>query len=260
MDTALIELFAKTLAESKRLVISTGAGMSKESGIPTFRDSIDGIWSKYDPQELATPVAFQDNPKLVWDWYTSRREMMGSKSPNAGHYALAELEDLLPQVVIITQNIDGFHHLVGNTDVICLHGNITRDKCFGDCQGVPTYVDVTTVTGWDPESGPPLCPYCQKDYVRPDVVWFQEVLPQAEIERASVLSQTADVMLVIGTSGVVYPAAQLPMIAKRAGAVTLEINPIPSKLTARMDHYLPAPSGEALPQIVAKIRELKGEI
>lgn len=256
MDTPLIEKFAKILAESKRLVIMTGAGMSKESEVPTFRDALDGLWAKYDPQELATPMAFKKNPKLVWDWYMFRREMIASKEPNAGHYAIGELEDLLPQVILVTQNIDGFHQLAGSKDVLCLHGDITRDKCFGNCQGVPTYVDISTLTDWDSESGPPVCPHCQQDYLRPAVVWFHENLPQYELSRAMQVSSECDVMLVIGTSGIVYPAAHVPIIAKQAGAITLEINPIPSQLTAQMHHYLPAPSGETLPKIVAKIREL----
>ncbi len=256
MDTPLIEKFAEILVNAQRLVVTTGAGMSKESGVPTFRDALDGLWSKYDPTELATPAAFQQNPKLVWDWYMFRREMISSKEPNPGHYALAELEDLLPQIVIVTQNIDGFHQIAGSRDVICLHGDITRDKCFGDCQGNPTYVDRKTLKDWDSEAGPPTCPHCQQDYLRPAVVWYNEALPQHELSRAMQIGSQSDVMLVVGTSGVVYPAAHVPIIAKQAGAITVEINPNPSQLTAVMDHYLPAPSGEALPKIVAKIREL----
>lgn len=256
MDTPLIEKFAEIMVNAQRLVVTTGAGMSRESGVPTFRDALDGLWAKYDPTELATPSAFKQNPKLVWDWYMFRREMIASKEPNPGHYALAELEDLLPQVIVVTQNIDGFHQIAGSRDVICLHGDITRDKCFGDCQGVPTYVDRSTVQGWDSEAGPPTCPHCQKEYLRPAVVWYNEALPQHELSRAMQISSQSDVMLVVGTSGVVYPAAHVPIIAKQAGATTLEINPNPSQLTALMDHYLPAPSGEALPKMVAKIREL----
>jgi NAD-dependent deacetylase len=177
-------------------------------------------------------------------------------SPNPGHYALVDLEDLLPQVVIVTQNVDGFHQMVGSTDVICLHGDIRKDKCFANCQGTPTYADITQLA-WDKESGPPICPHCETAYLRPDVVWFEEALPHAALQRAVELSQQADVMLVIGTKGAVYPAALLPLYAKEAGATVLEINPQESDITYLAKHWLPMPSGEAMPQIVELIRKAK---
>lgn len=254
--TPQLETFAKVLAASQRLVISTGAGISKESGIPTFRDAQTGLWAKYDPEQLATPQAFRANPKLVWDWYQFRRDLVQQARPNPGHYALVELETLLPHVVIITQNVDGFHHQVGSRDVICLHGNIQENKCFEDCQGDPTLVDISKLE-WDKMAGPPLCPYCQKAYVRPNVVWFNESLPQEALHRAFRLVSETDVMLVIGTSGVVQPAASLPYIARQNGATILEINPNPSDITPLATHYLPAPSGEVLPLIIHLIRDGK---
>lgn len=254
-DSTLTQI-AEILGNSERLVVFTGAGISKESGIPTFRDAQDGLWAKYDPTQLATPRAFQANPKLVWDWYQYRRELVSKCSPNPGHYALVDLEDLLPQVVIVTQNVDGFHQMVGSTDVICLHGDIRKDKCFANCQGTPTYADISQLT-WDKESGPPICPHCETAYLRPDVVWFEEALPHAELQRAIELSQQADVMLVIGTKGAVYPAALLPLYAKEAGATVLEINPQESDITYLAKHWLPMPSGEAMPQIVELIRKAK---
>lgn len=245
---------AQILADSQRLVVSTGAGISKESGIPTFRDAMDGLWAKYDATQLATPSAFVQNPKLVWDWYQYRRELVGKAKPNAGHYALAELEDLLPQIVIVTQNVDGFHQMVGSTDVVCLHGNIMLNKCFANCRGTPTYVDPNLLEGND---SPPRCPHCQKAYVRPDVVWFEEMLPPDALTRAFELSRTADVMLVIGTSGAVYPAAQLPFITHENGGIVLEINPNESGISSIARHRLAAPSGEVLPRIVEIIRTLR---
>jgi NAD-dependent deacetylase len=255
--TAPLDGFASTLVESKRLVVLTGAGISQESGVPTFRDALDGLWAQYDPTQLATPGAFRQNPKLVWDWYEYRRGLVAKATPNPGHYALAELETLLPQVVIVTQNVDGFHRLAGSRDIICLHGDIHRNKCFANCQGNPTYVEVSQ-SEWDRESGPPLCPYCQKAYVRPDVVWFEEALPSDELARAIHLSHEADVMLVIGTSGVVYPAAMLPFQAHNAGATILEINPQASQITPIARLWLPYPSGQVLPQVVEWIRKAKG--
>jgi NAD-dependent deacetylase len=255
-DQSTLKKFAQILADSKKLVVSTGAGISKESGIPTFRDAPDALWAKYDPMELATPTAFRRNPKLVWDWYQYRRELVNQAKPNRGHYALADLEDLLPQVVIVTQNIDGFHHQVGSTDIICLHGNIQRDKCFANCRGNPTYVDTQTLA-WDNPDLPPICPFCEDSFIRPDVVWFEEALPREELERAYLLSSKTDVMLMIGTSGKVYPAADLPRIAYQHGAIILEINPNPSEITPLAKIHLAGPSGEFLPQIVNIIRQLK---
>jgi NAD-dependent deacetylase len=248
-----IQQAADILRSSQRLAVSTGAGISKESGIPTFRDALDGLWANYDPQKLATPRGFRQDPKLVWDWYQYRRELLAEARPNPGHYALAEMEDLLPQVVVITQNIDGLHHQAGSSDIITLHGDITRNKCFDDCQGNPTYVDIEQLEDWDPEAGPPHCPHCGA-WVRPAVVWFEELLPPGALERALQVSQQADVMLVIGTSGLVQPAASLPFAAKRGGARIVEVNPESSMLTPIADVHLAGPSGEMLPQVVAAMR------
>lgn len=247
-----LQTFANMLGGAKRLVVLTGAGMSQESGIPTFRDAMEGLWAQYDPMELATPEAFARNPKLVWDWYQFRRELVNKAAPNPGHHALVELEALLPQVIIITQNVDGFHQLVGSRDVICLHGNIQQDKCAGNCQGDPTIVDSSQLRGDD---APPLCPHCNRNYLRPNVVWFQEMLPTAELERAQQVSLQADVMLVIGTSGVVYPAAQLPFLAYRSGVKVLEINPSRSTISEIAEIRVAGGSGEVLPQVVKLIRE-----
>jgi NAD-dependent deacetylase len=255
MDAQILEA-AQRLRAAKQLVVLTGAGVSKESGVPTFRDAMDGLWAMFDPQQLATPDAFRRNPKLVWDWYEYRREMVNRVAPNPGHYALAELEQLIPEVIAITQNVDGFHQQAGSRDVIELHGNIVHHKCFDNCQGWPTLINLAQLT-YDKDAGPPACPHCGA-YVRPNVVWFTEVLPPAALERASALSQTCDVMLVVGTSGIVQPAAQLPYVAKRWGeAYLIDVNPVQDEITPMADLFLQGPSGVILPQVVAKLRELR---
>jgi NAD-dependent deacetylase len=242
---------ARAIQNSQRLVVLSGAGVSKESGIPTFRDALDGLWANYNPQELATPDGFRRNPKLVWDWYDYRRGLLAQARPNPGHYALADLEDYLPQVVVITQNIDGLHSQAGSQDVIPVHGDIRRNKCFANCRGNPTYIDVETLE-WDRASGPPRCPHCGA-YVRPDVVWFEEMLPEAALQRAYALCMIADVMLVVGTSGLVQPIGSLPLVAHQRGAVIVEVNPNPSEITPVARWHLAGPSGEILPRIVAVI-------
>lgn len=243
---------AAVLRRSARPVVLTGAGVSKESGIPTFRDALDGLWAQYDPQQLATPRGFRRNPKLVWDWYEHRREMLSTARPNPAHCAIAEIEAVLPQLVVITQNIDGLHIAAGSRDVIALHGDIRRNKCFDNCQGDPTLVDVAALV-WDRADGPPRCPHCGA-WVRPDVVWFEEMLPAAALERAYDLSHATDVMLVVGTSGVVQPAASLPFAAKQHGATIIEVNPEMTSITLIADWHLSGPAGAILPLIVAALR------
>jgi len=239
---------AGILRASKRLVVLTGAGVSKESGIPTFRDALDGLWAQYDPVRLATPRGFRQNPKLVWDWYQYRRGLIAQAQPNPGHLAIAALERYLPHVVVITQNIDGLHDKAGSTDVIPIHGDIQKDKCFANCQGDPTWIDISTLA-WDEDAGPPCCPHCGA-YVRPAVVWFEETLPPRALERAISLSQRADVMLVVGTSGVVQPVASFPFMAAEAGATIIEVNPDRTPITAIAHWHLVGPSGGVLPQVI----------
>lgn len=248
VTSARIAEAAARLRNTKSLVVLTGAGVSKESGVPTFRDAMDGLWAKYDPTELGTPEAFRRNPKLVWDWYEHRRKMLDGIQPNPGHLAMAALETLVPQVVVITQNVDGLHHAAGSADVIRLHGDITRHKCFFNCEGDPTPVDIRTLE-WDIEAGPPACPYCGR-WVRPDVVWFTEHLPAAALSRALDLAHTCDTMLVVGTSGVVQPAAMLPYEAKHNGAYVIDVNPVPDEITPIADLFLEGPSGQVLPRVI----------
>lgn len=249
----LIQQTAKIIHKANSIAILTGAGVSKESGVPTFRDAMDGLWAQYNPEELATPFAFEQNPKLVWDWYQWRRQLVSGAKPNAGHIALTELEQHKDSVVVITQNVDDLHEQAGSTDIIHLHGNIARNKCFDDCQGEPTIIDINTLE-YDADTVP-RCPHCNA-YVRPDVVWFHEGLPSHALNRAMHLSQTCDVMLVIGTSGLVSPASQLPSMAKRSGATVIEVNPDYSMITRIADIKLDGKSGEMLPKVIHALATL----
>jgi NAD-dependent deacetylase len=245
----LIQQAADILKKAEFVAVLTGAGVSKESGVPTFRDAMDGLWAKYDPQQLATPAAFQQNPKLVWDWYEYRRSLVRNATPNPGHVALAQLAQRVPQFSLITQNVDDLHEQAGNTDVIHLHGNIAQTKCFFNCQGNPTLVDISQMT-IDPLNTPPACPHCGR-WLRPNVVWFTEALPMRELSEAMDAVEVCDVCLVIGTSGLVEPAASLPKMAKQHHAKLIEVNPDHSTLSRIADVKLQAPSGEVLPLVLA---------
>lgn len=231
----------KTFKRAQHVVVLTGAGTSAESGVPTFRDAQTGLWAQYDPQELATPDAFRRNPKLVWEWYEWRRDLVSRADPNAGHHALVELEQSVPNFTLITQNVDGLHQEAGSHKVIELHGNIRRSKCFQENVPVESWEETDEV--------PPSCPNCG-GYLRPDVVWFGESLSRDALEAAIEAAATCDVFLSIGTSTVVQPAASLPFEALRAGAAVVEINPEETPLTEHATYVLQRPAGEALPAMV----------
>ncbi len=250
MSAGQLQRAADILSRSQRLVVLTGAGMSKESGIPTFRDALEGLWARFDPEELATPQAFQRNPRLVWEWYEMRRLQVLSVQPHAGYYALAALEAHLPQVVVITQNVDGLHKRAGSTDVIELHGSITQHKCFADCRGAPTLLDITALPQGEV---PPRCPHCGA-HARPNVVWFNEFLPVEALERAQRLCLQADVVLIVGTSGLVQPAASLPYLAKQySKAFLIDVNPERDELAPICDLFLRGTAGNLLPQLTELI-------
>jgi NAD-dependent deacetylase len=236
---------AAKLASAKSVTVFTGAGVSAESGVPTFRDAQTGLWADFKPEELATPTAFLRNPRLVWEWYDWRRQLVSQVEPNPAHRAIAEMERLFPQFALITQNVDGLHQRAGSSRVSELHGNITRTKCFNEG---------TVVTGWEPtNTPPPKCPRCG-GLLRPDVVWFEESLPEAECERAWEAASHCDVFLSVGTSTVVYPAAQLPFEALRGGATTVEINPDPTPFTSRAHFTLAGQAGVVLPLLLAELK------
>lgn len=239
-----IETCARLLAGARSVVVSTGAGMSKESGIPTFRDAPNALWAQFDPERLATRDGFRRDPALVWRWYAERREMIGAAKPNAGHIAIAELESLVGEVTVITQNIDNLHRAAGSKNVIEIHGNIFRYKCFDRGHGVETLPEMDEV--------PPCC--ACGSFVRPDVVWFGEMLPEREIERAYAALAMCDVTLVVGTSGTVYPAAGFPVTAKEAGARIIEVNPEKTPLTPEADCFFRGPAGDVLPKLVLSLK------
>jgi NAD-dependent deacetylase len=241
---------AQWLAEARTVLVSTGAGMSRESGIPTFRDAMEGLWAQYDPQQLATEDGFRANPRRVWSWYAWRRHQIARAAPHAGYHALVELERALPSVTIVTQNVDGLHALAGSRDVVELHGNIHRAKCLDRGHPFPGEPPLPEAE----EADPPPCPVCGSP-LRPDVVWFDEMLPPDAVERAWRLAGACDVMLVVGTSGTVWPAAELPHVAHAARARIVEVNPEPSELTRLADVFIQGPAGTVLPDLVQAVAE-----
>ena len=228
------------------MAVLTGAGISAESGVPTFRDP-DGLWQRFRPEELANVEAFLANPELVQGWYAHRREVVESVEPNDGHRALAALERWVAgrggEFLLATQNVDGLHQRAGSERVVELHGSIVRSHCIR-CQAP---ADAAAVEG-----GALTCDACG-GLVRPDVVWFGEMLPEDAIGQAQQAAATADVYLSVGTSAVVYPAAGLPLIARQAGAYVAEVNPTPSDIAWRLSEQVPAAAGAAL---AALVREL----
>ncbi len=230
------------LRSANSITVLTGAGISAESGIPTFRDSQTGLWAKYSPQELATPEAFEKDPQLVLDWYRWRRALVTKANPNPAHHALVELEKHSSGFTLITQNIDGLHRLAGSKNIVELHGNLNSMKCSNSqCS--------FTTPDWV-EEDLPRCPRC-KALLRPDVVWFGESLSQKALESALQASRACDIFLSIGTSGVIEPAASLPYEALRVGALLIEINPQPTPLSVYAKYSFSDPAGIILPQIVS---------
>lgn len=221
----------------------TGAGVSAESGIPTFREAQSGLWAHFDPLQLASREGFRADPALVWHWYAERRLRVRNAQPNAAHRALAAATSRFEAFALITQNVDGLHARAGSRDVIELHGNIMRSKCFDEC-GMVFSPEATL-----PAGEPPRCPRCDS-WLRPDVVWFGEVLDPAALERAERAAANAHIMLVVGTSGLVHPAAGLPSMARRHGAYVVVVNPGESELDGMADVRLSGAAGEVLPRLL----------
>lgn len=225
------------------VTVLTGAGISAESGVPTFRGN-DGLWKKFKPEELANFDAFIRNPDLVWEWYRHRKQVISTIQPNAGHYALAEMEKGYKEFAIITQNIDNLHYRAGSKTVYELHGNINRNYCIG-CGKSYTNDDIL-----QPDKGKaPRCSSCN-GLIRPDVVWFGEMLPVDAWNSSVTAAERSDVFFSVGTSAIVYPAASLPMIAKRSGSFTVEINIEPTDLSSTADEVILGKSGEILPRLL----------
>ena len=228
------------LGAARHVAVLTGAGMSAESGVPTFRDAQTGLWAKFDPQQLATEEAFRLNPARVWDWYAFRREMIARVEPNAGHRALAHFTQRHPQrLTLITQNVDGLHQRAGSRGVLALHGSICEDKWL-DAPKACCEASLAAA------GRPPCCKGCG-NMRRPAVVWFGEALPLQTLVDAEAAAQECDLMLVVGTSGVVYPAAGLARIAQ--GNVVI-INPEPTELDDAANAVLRGKAAQLLPQLL----------
>ena len=242
----MFESISEQIKNYKKIVFVTGAGISQESGIPTFRGK-DGLWRNYDPMKLATIDAFYDNPKLVWEWYNERRNNIFQAQPNPGHSAIAELEKHT-QVTVLTQNIDGLHKKAGSSNVLELHGSIVKIKCSVCDYNEEILTEISVF--------PPLCK-CG-NILRPDVVWFGEPLPQDVWQNAIEFASQCDLMIIVGTSLVVSPANTLPLYAKQNNATLIEINPEKTEMSEKMDEIIRNTSVEILPKLVSLFKKNYG--
>uniref|UniRef100_A0A7V3E6A6 NAD-dependent protein deacylase n=1 Tax=Ignavibacterium album TaxID=591197 RepID=A0A7V3E6A6_9BACT len=244
---AFEKTFLDKLALSEKVVFFTGAGISAESGIPTFRGK-DGIWNKLKPEELANFNAFMRNPKMVWEWYNHRKKIIHESKPNAGHITIAEFEKYFDDVTVITQNIDNLHRRAGSRKIYELHGNIERNYCI-NCK---TFYNEEL----DFSEGVPKCK-CG-GLIRPDVVWFGEFLPADQLEASERAAINSDIFFVVGTSAVVYPAAGLVYTAKRSGSYVVEINIEETEVSSIADFSFYGEAGKVLPEILEELKKLKG--
>ena len=241
----LSDRLLKRLEKAYSVAVLTGAGISASSGIPTFRGK-DGIWKKFKPEELANYNAFVKNPKLVWEWYGWRRNLIKNVRPNPAHYALVDLENIFKDFAVITQNVDNLHSLAGSNKLIELHGNIMRNKCI-EC-GKPFEGDFNL------KEGIPKCTTCG-GMIRPNVVWFGENLPEDQIMAAQELAMRCEVFFSIGTSSIVEPAASLPYMAKGNGAYLVEINIEETPLTGSANEFIQVPADKILPELIVKLQD-----
>jgi NAD-dependent deacetylase len=231
------------IKHASHIVFFSGAGMSAESGIATFRGK-DGIWNKFKPEELANFDAFMKNPGMVWEWYQYRRDIVRHAVPNAGHLAIAEFQKYVPKITVITQNIDNLHKRAGSKNIFELHGNIERNYCI-KCKTF--YNDI------EKEEGVPKC-RCG-GLIRPDVVWFGEYLPEDQFEGAEIAASECDIFFVVGTSAVVYPAASLIYTAKHSNSFIVEVNIEETEISSLTNKSLIGKAGKILPEILGKIKE-----
>jgi NAD-dependent deacetylase len=238
------------LSSANTLAVLTGAGVSQESGVPTFRGE-DGLWKQHRAEELATWRAFESDPGLVWSWYDYRRQLIADAEPNPAHEAIAGLERGYPHFSLITQNTDGLHQRAGSSAPIELHGSVWRARCTAE-QTVRDLLE-------NPLSEvPPHCERCGA-LLRPDVVWYGEPLPMDAYERSHQTASRCDAMLVIGTSAVVHPAASLPLVAKHNGAFVVEVNTSYTPISALVDATLLGSAGAILPEIAGRVLEIVGD-
>ena len=239
MNCDIPDALTAALRDARHVCILTGAGVSAESGVPTFREAQDGLWAQYEPTQLATPEAFLADPALIWRWYRWRRELVAEATPNPGHVAIAQLGELVPRLTLVTQNVDNLHQRAGSSGVIEFHGNIFEDRCFAD----------GSLRAGDDAEEVPVCSDCGSN-LRPGVVWFGESIPEHALNESCAAASDCDLFLSIGTSSLVYPAAGLADLAKQNGAMVAEINPNPTVHAASFDFSIAANSGVALPELV----------
>ena len=247
MDAKVIDALRKATG----VVVLTGAGVSAESGVPTFRDKQTGLWENFDAAELANPHAFQRDPALVWGWYEWRRAAVLRAEPNAAHRALAAMAERVPAFTLITQNVDDLHERGGSPEVLHLHGELARPYCAGCRKPYVFSSEIPDVLGGGSRIEPPRCSACG-NRIRPGVVWFGESLPELEWLAAREAARQCDVFLCVGTSSLVQPAASLTNIAIRAGATTVQINTNPTDLDQMVTCAIRGPAGEVLPQLVSE--------
>jgi NAD-dependent deacetylase len=253
-EPALSGKLLEQLTDARHVVVLTGAGMSAESGIPTFRDAQTGLWAKYRPEELATPEAFDADPERVWQWYEERRAQVRAALPHAGHGALVALEAMVPQLSIITQNVDGLHQLSGSSRVIELHGNIMRSKCH------VTHRPIGADWLADDPHRPPKSPYVSHGLARPDVVWFGEILPRQALDQALAAIESCDFCFSVGTTALVQPAASLPLMALEHGAPLVEVNPVDTPLSPHADQCFRGTAAAVLSGLVARFKSARGDL
>lgn len=244
MDEHSLDTVRAWMLEAPRIAVLTGAGVSAESGVPTFRDAQTGYWAQFRPEDMATEEGFRSHSQRVWDWYQYRRELLRGAQPNAAHCALADFERRHPErLTLITQNVDGLHQRAGSVSVLCLHGNIFEDRWLDNPRNC-CHLDHA-------EAGrPPRCDRCG-NLVRPGVVWFGEALPCAVFEAAEQAARHCALMLVVGTAGAVYPAAGLAHQARAAGARVVVVNPAASALDGAAHLCLRGAAGDLLPSLLA---------
>lgn len=240
MEAKQLQEVQEKIAAAKAVAVLTGAGISADSGIPTFRGE-DGLWRNFRAEDLATPEAFERDPRLVWEWYNWRRELIADKQPNAAHYALADLERRLESFVLVTQNVDGLHAVAGSRKLVELHGNIWKVRCT-QCEAVTENRDVPIV----------ILPHCMRCHglLRPHIVWFGEVLYAPDVLKSARAFEGCDLMLVIGTSGIVQPAASFVSLAKDHKAFVVEINVAETAASLEADALLLGRAADVVPQLL----------
>ncbi|MCW5634313.1 MAG: NAD-dependent deacylase [Rubrivivax sp.] len=247
VDPQALAAVRRALEEAQRVAVLTGAGMSAESGIPTFRDALTGLWSRFDPEDLASEQGFRADPARVWDWYAQRRDGVRRARPNAGHEALAAWGRARPgRLCVVTQNVDDLHQRAGQPEVVRLHGDILADRWLDGaaCRERPRCDAASAAAG-----RPPRCAQCG-NLVRPAVVWFGEMLPAAALQRAQEAAAECQVLLVVGTSGAVWPAAGLASLARRSGARVVIVNPHESEIDAEAHVVLRGTAATTLPALL----------